>query len=227
MFLWYTLFGLILLFVTQRSVIQNLTYLIQRLGGGRKVIVWSWSILFLPGTILHELSHLIVATFVGLRTGKIQVFPEFLDHLGPPHASSLNVALGSVQVQKPNPIQGFLVGVAPFFTGTASLIWLVSLMSTSLNSGNLYLLALQAYLFFAIGNSFFPSLPDLKQTIPLFIFLFIFAVLYLLFGPHFSYQPSQNFTALVDLLNQALFISVTINFCLILVLQILRRILPR
>ncbi len=194
---------------------QNLANLISHLGGGRKTIIWTWSLIFLPGTIVHELSHFLAATFTGLRTGKIQVFPEFIEEIEDHHNKSDKVSLGFVQVQQPNPIQGFIVGVAPFITGTIMMVWLVSLLHSSIEGGSVQQILLQAYFFFTIANSFFPSWTDLKQALPLIYILTAGGIAFWLLDIQITVGNPSLLVDLLDTLNISLLISVAINIMIL------------
>lgn len=84
--------------------------------GTKKVGLWFYSLIFLPGTILHELSHWIVAELLGVRTGEITILPTFDDA-----TSGSRERLGSVQTASTGPLRSFIIGAAPFFTGLTTL----------------------------------------------------------------------------------------------------------
>lgn len=71
-----------------------------------------WFVL-LPGIILHELSHWTMAKLLGLKTGKLRMWPELTGD---------EIILGSVEVQKSNPLKDSLVGLAPFLGGSLALL---------------------------------------------------------------------------------------------------------
>lgn len=205
------LVSLIYIFISKRRIIHEFSRLIHRIGGGRGAVIWLWSIIFLPGTILHEIAHFLVAAATGTRTGKIEIFPENLEEEWEAEETGKGVTLGYVQTQRLNPIRGFLVGLAPFFFGLAFLIWLASLLQISFNAGNYSLLALGLYLFFTIANSFFPSWADIKQTLPLIVILLIAGIVALFFGFQFQITPGPQVWSLIEALSFALLISVIMN----------------
>jgi hypothetical protein len=78
--------------------------------------VWIYSILTLPGLLIHEMSHFLVAAAMGLRTGEIELLPVLTDSGG--------VEFGSVQVEKVDPIRLALVGMAPTVVGLPLIAWM-------------------------------------------------------------------------------------------------------
>ena len=215
----FVILSLFCLLLTKKRMTSDLSHLVHRLGGSQHSVIIVWSTIFLPGTLIHEISHFLVAALTGARTGKIEIFPEYLeDKLD---EKSTHVALGSVQTQKLNPIQGFLVGIAPFISGMALLIWLASLLQTSFAARDVWLLLLEGYLFFTIANSFFPSWPDIKQALPFVIISLVVALLAWYFGFQIFLNSNSYIWTILNSLWQAIGISVLINLSLIGVLFIL------
>lgn len=210
----YVLLGLFGLFLTHRRMTLSLSRLIHRLGGNQNLLIWFWSLVFLPGTIIHEISHFLVAAATGTGTGKIEIFPEFIDELLEKEDHQ-GVALGSVQVARMNPVQGFLVGLAPFLSGMVLLIWLASLMRVNYSTQNISVLSLQIYLFFVIANSFFPSWTDIKQTLPLFATSAVAVILAWFFGFQFSIGTDSPVWPILDSMSAALLLSLLFNLVII------------
>src|SRR5574340_470880 len=73
--------------------------------------------LLLPGIFLHEASHYVTARLLFVRTGGINV------GIGP--AGRKSVSLGSVTIQRSDPVRTSLIGVAPFVVGIGA-IWLIA-----------------------------------------------------------------------------------------------------
>lgn len=210
----YVLLGLLGLFLTHRRMTLSLSRLIHRLGGNKNLLIWFWSLVFLPGTIIHEVSHFLVAAATGTRTGKIEIFPEFIDDFLEKKERQ-GVALGSVQVARMNPVQGFLVGLAPFLSGMVLLIWLASLMRVNYSIQNISVLSLQIYLFFVIANSFFPSWTDIKQTLPLFALSAVAVLLAWFFGFQLVIGTASPVWPILDSMAGALLLSLLLNLVII------------
>lgn len=215
----FLLLSLVVLYSSGHVLLRQLTHLVHRAGGSRRFLIILWSLIFLPGTIIHELSHFFVAILVGARTGKIEIFPEFLDI----DDQDGGVALGSVQTQKLNILQGVLVGLAPFLVGLGLLVWLGSLILESYYLSNFSILLLQSYLFFTISNSFFPSRSDLVHVIPAAITVTIITALAWLVGVQFSLNISSSVANVAQTIFITTIASATLNFLITLVLYFLRK----
>ena len=211
MFFLRVLLGILLLYLTHRKMTSELSDLLHRLGGNQNWLIWVWSVVFLPGTIIHEISHFLAAAATGTRTGRIEIFPEFIENLLEENNHPRGVSLGSVQVARMNPLQGFIVGLAPFISGTALLIWLSSLIQISYQAQNIYPLLLQAYLFFVIANSFFPSWSDIRQALPLFIITLIAMALAGYFGLQFTLGATSPVWPILTAMTGAIFLSLFFN----------------
>jgi hypothetical protein len=218
----FVVLSLLLLLLTKKKLTLEFGRLVHHLGGSQHTAIIVWSIIFLPGTIIHEISHFLVAALTGARTGKIEIFPEYLASEADGN-SYTHVALGSVQTQKLNPIRGFLVGFAPFISGMALLIWLASLLQTSFISRNIWLLLFEGYLFFTIANSFFPSWQDVRQTLPFIIISLVVGLLAWYFGFQLYLTPSSPVWTVLRSLWQTVGISVLLNISLIGLLIIFHR----
>ena len=142
-----------------------------------------YTIIFLPGTIIHELSHWIVAEILQVRTGTITIFPDLEDqHNG-------QQRLGSVATITTDPFRGFLIGIAPFFIGLLILIVLGRLLSTGISTGFLWWqLVLIIYGIVVMGNSILISASD-RRTWP-FILIFFSLITIILYRMRFS--PSAS-----------------------------------
>lgn len=133
--------------------------------------IYLYSLLVLPGTILHELSHWLMAEILQVRTGTITVLPELT-------GQGREERLGSVATAKSDPFRGFFIGVAPFITGIFLLLVLGQLLLTLWDQGAVWWqLALIIYSVMVLGNSMLISRAD-RATWP-FIFLFLLLLLFL------------------------------------------------
>lgn len=121
------LFEGIAILLGRRWLAHSLVRLIRVLGGSPSIAVWFYSVLTLPGILVHEIAHFFVAALVGLRTGAIELLPTLTPDGG--------VELGSVQVEKKDPIRLALVGLAPLLFGIPILLWLTTLV-TPINTGD-------------------------------------------------------------------------------------------
>lgn len=87
-----------------------------RLIRSRRGAVWIYSVLTLPGLLVHEIAHFLMAALLGLRTGTIELLPVLSDSGG--------IEFGSVQVEKADPIRLSMVGLAPLIAGLPLVAWM-------------------------------------------------------------------------------------------------------
>ncbi len=186
------------------------------------------SLIFLPGTIVHETSHLLAALILNVPTGKITVFPELE-----------KTRLGHLKIAKVDALRRTLIGLSPLFFGLISLIFIFvfyfdiniisqgspifSLLPKSLNS------FLVLYLIFTIANMMFPSLTDLKPAFfPAFILL-LCLIAFSLYRPYFS-LPSSLTSTLINLAQtfiNTFTLTTTINILFLLPILGLKALLER
>lgn len=69
-----------------------------------------FSMLFLPGVLLHELSHFLMAKILFVRTGRFSIFPRALP--------DGRLQLGYVETARSDVVRDSLVGAAPLVIGT-------------------------------------------------------------------------------------------------------------
>lgn len=211
----YLILSLLFVFITHRLMGTEIARFVRRLGGDNKAFINLWSAVFLPGTILHEVSHFLVAAMTGVHTGKVEVLPEFIED-AIDGQEKRGVHLGYVQVAKMNPIQGFLVGFAPFITGSIMLVWLSTIIPQFLYQENYWVLSLLLYLFFTVANSMFPSWQDIKHTL-IFILILIVGVVALFFlGIKFSVTPPQMVIDILLTLTRTFLLSGVLNLLIFL-----------
>ena len=195
---WAPLIALAVTLLPLLWVKQWITRLLQELSlrwlGYPDVALVVYFTLVLPGVVIHELSHWLVASLLGVRVRKLS--------LGPVRKGrSRQVSLGSVQVGKVDPVRASLIGLAPLLGGTAVILLIGTFV---LGMGNVAgamatwgidgLVAglqqvarvpdvwLWLYLIFAISNAMLPSQSDMAAIRPVLIFLGIVAAIVLIVG---------------------------------------------
>lgn len=202
----------VLYFVSRYSINQIFNFL--RLYFKSDKIVFSLvSLFFLPGTIIHELSHFLVAGVLLLKVHEVRVIPEFQGN---------QIRLGRVLYEKKDIFRGILVGIAPFFAGIL-FFWMMANFKL-FPSHNLWLNILLAYFIFSVSSTMFSSkqdLIDLIYIIPILIIvagvIYIFDIkLNLLLDNQFFQKNVLNF---INLVNSYLLFSIAINFGLSLILK--------
>ncbi len=137
------------------------------------------SFIFLPGTIIHELSHMLIASILFVRVGDIEFVPKT-------HGDSLK--LGSVAIEKTDPIRRAIIGFAPVLVGIMLVLGIVYVFTENfafLANIQIYffvlIVLLFVYVLFVIANTMFSSKKDLEGTVELLIVIaIIFVILYFL-----------------------------------------------
>lgn len=162
---------LILLFILSKKLIESLARVIYKFTGNHKIVVHTLAIIFLPGTIIHELAHLLFAGVMLVPVGELSVIPEIEDL--PAGRQEMGVKLGSVQIGHADPLRRMIVGVAPVLLGMI-LIFSIFLL-VKIGEATWWQVILALYLLFQIGNTMFTSKKDIEGSI-----LFIILVLTLL-----------------------------------------------
>lgn len=218
------LFEILLLFLLSKLLTRTISNTLYSITRNRKLVIVFYSILFFPGTLIHEMSHFFMATILLVRTGKIRLFPYNING---------EIHLGSVAIAKTDPIRRLLIGTAPIIVGTSiilvSVLYLASAMTFSLplqfDSETVLSVFFLLYILFVTGNTMFASKRDMEgATEILLAFLLLFLSLYFLgiripaeFVDHFPRQ------AIVDGIKKADFFltfPLTLDLLLYLVLKI-------
>lgn len=158
---------LILLFFLSRQLTQSLMRLIYRLTKSRESTVNVLAFLYLPGTIIHELSHILTAGVLMVHVGNAEFMPEIREG---------SVKLGSAEIGQTDPFRRALIGLAPVILGIALIagaVWYVFIFSQAFSIVKLVILL---YLLFEVSNTMFSSPKDLEgllEVSALIISLFI------------------------------------------------------
>jgi len=165
------------------------------------------SLIFLPGTIIHEFSHFFTAMFLFLPVKEIRIFPQFENN---------QIKLGHVLYVKKDFLRGILVGVAPFF-GALFLFFGLSFFNLFPNK-NLGINVALIYLIFTVSSLMFSSkqdLVDIGYLIPFLLFLLIIDYIFQPFIPSFNLPYFKNIIAGLEFfltnVNYYLFLSILIH----------------
>lgn len=197
-FLWLAI-TLPLLLALQRWIHRHLRGVAYLLTGRMNWAVLIYAIILFPGVLLHELSHLISARLLGVRTGSISLIPQ-----AQPDGT---IRLGYVEYYKGKslgPIRESIIGGAPLITGTAVVLLIglnifdVGNVTSAIQSGSVDRLSsalsrifttpdflVWLYLIFAISNAMMPS-PSDRRAWPAFLLL-LAAVVLILYGLDLSH----------------------------------------
>lgn len=163
------------------------------ISGHDQAAIYLYAVLLFPGVALHEFSHWLMATLLGVRAGRIQLLPE--------RGRDGRVRLGAVQVQKVDAVRGSLIGAAPLLTGSLAVLAIgylafdIGQAGQALLSGDPAAMTRAAmamletpdmwlwlYLVFAVANAMLPSSADRQTWPPVIAFLVLAAVVAYLAG---------------------------------------------
>ncbi len=176
--------SLLILFLLSRMLQREVSSLLFRLFHSEKVVIYSMAFLFLPGTIIHELAHYIMANLLFVRTGEIEFMPKMQGD---------NIKLGSVSIVKPDPFRYFLIGIAPFLSGIALILITLYYGVRHDVFSNTWLVIALGYLVFQIGNSMFSSKKDMEGAFELFVVALIIAIVAYVSGFRPNLQDVEAF----------------------------------
>jgi len=143
------------------------------------------SVIFLPGVIVHELSHLFMAAIMFVPVGRMEFMPK---------KENNKLRLGSVEIAKTDPFRRAIIGFAPVVVGLAIIIGSVYFFSHNtsfLQSENYYIFIavslILMYLLFVISNTMFSSSRDMEGTAEILIILVIIFTLAYALGFRFPF----------------------------------------
>ncbi len=199
-----------------------------------------FSLLFLPGVLLHEFSHFIMAHLVGVRTGRFSLIPKKL--------ASGKLQLGYVETATTDFVRDALIGAAPLVAG-GIFIAIVGISRLGLNTlwtglmhgqAGLFRQALATtvsqsdfwlwfYLIFTVSSTMMPSTSDRRAWLPLIIImgLITFLVLILGVGPWIVSKLGTALTSSIDAVTLIFATTAVIHLLLLLPAWAIRKIISR
>jgi len=201
LFLTLFILEIIFLFFISRVLTKSLSRVFLRITKSQTVTIHLLSFLFLPGVIVHELSHLLVAGVLFVRTGEIEFMPKIIDG---------GVKLGSVTIAKTDPVRRAIIGFAPVFVGLSAILGIIyfavdnsSIVRTIELDNTLKIIIFISifYLLFAISNTMFSSRKDMEGTIELLAVIAIIFTAFYVMGFRTSFSiPNIFIDKIVDLI---------------------------
>lgn len=172
-----------ILFFLSRKLTQSISLLLFRITKNPEHAIRLFHTLFLPGVMIHELAHLLTSEVLFVKTHGLSLTLER-------HGDELT--MGSVQIEKTDPVRRAIIGFAPVFVGFIFIFFTTFLFLSDKSPFSPvinYLIIF--FVVFEVGNTMFSSRKDLDGTVELLIFfVLVFGVLYVL---GFSFQPIIDF----------------------------------
>ncbi|MCZ2122062.1 MAG: hypothetical protein LC108_07355 [Anaerolineales bacterium] len=108
-FLWFSLMILPLVLL-QRLLHREIQAVFLLLTRHPQISIILFSILFLPGVFIHELSHYVMAKFLGVRTRGFSIIPHILP--------DGRLQMGYVETEAADIVRDSLIGLAPLIAGS-------------------------------------------------------------------------------------------------------------
>lgn len=206
----------ILLFFLSRQTTKELFYSLRIFIKNEKMVFSFVSLVYFPGTILHEMAHFFLAMVLMLKVREVKVFPEWEKNY---------IKLGSVVYEKKDFLRGIVVGIAPFFIGLF-FFWTLAYFKIFPHQNFIINLVL-GYLIFTISSTMFSSKQDLKDLI------YILPLLIVILGIIFIFNIKLNFVlenrnlinvlaSIINKINYYLFFSLMINSILVILLRLFK-----
>lgn len=177
--------ALVLLIFLQRWIHAHLHGVSLLLTGRPEWAVIAYAVVLFPGVLLHETSHWLSATLLGVRTGGVSLVPR--------RQPDGTLQLGYVEYYRGrtlDPLRESLIGGAPLIAGTAVILLIgyrvfgVTTLASSVATGDINAIAeamaqfiatpyflVWLYLLFAVGNAMLPSKSD-RHAWPAFLLWF-------------------------------------------------------
>ena len=225
---WLILFWLIvtflLLYPLNRWISTHVQGVAFLLTGNPRVAMWIFWVLFLPGTLLHEISHWITAKLVGVQTGKFSVWPKV--------KKRGQLQMGAVQVDVADPFRHSIIGVAPLVFGSVAVLiigqgWLGLSQIGQVIVGSYVEDVIEAVgnmlavpdvwiwlsLIFAVSNAMLPSSSDREawRTVLIYLGLMLALVIGFDFIPTFSEDVQDLGLTILTYLLSAFVITIAVD----------------
>jgi hypothetical protein len=199
-----------------------------------------FSLLFLPGVLLHETSHFLMAHMLGVKTGRFSLIPKKL--------GNGRLQLGYVETASTDFVRDALIGAAPIIAGGIFVAYIgvsrleFNTLWESLAQGEASSLRMAIksitdqpdfwlwfYLVFTVSSTMMPSSSDRRAWLPLILVIAVFFGLVLLLGvgPWLLSQFGSVIRSAVDAITIVFGISVFIHLLLLPSAWMVRKLLSR
>lgn len=219
----------------KRWITQRLQELSLRWVGDPDVALVLYFVLLLPGVVIHELSHWLMAVLLRVRVRRFSIGPKR-------KGRSRQVSLGSIQVANVDRVRGSLIGLAPLLGGSAVILLIGNqvlgidgVVETVAGQGVAGILGgleqlihvadfwLWLYLIFAVSNAMLPSESDMAALSPVLIFLGIAAAVIVVVGgvPTIPKVAVDGVSAIASYLASAFALTLAVDLVFMIVIGLL------
>lgn len=210
---------LVLLFLLSRRLTSELSYFFYGIFKSRKVAAFLMAAIFLPGTIIHEFSHALMAQLLFVHVGKMELMPRI---------EGESLKLGSVEVGKTDVFRNFFIGIAPFLVGTGLLLGIVyAAIENDIFGFNIWSIGI-LYTLFVIANTMYSSRKDMEGAIQFLIVTLLPAAFFYFLGvriPGVTWEALNSGRAEQFFTMACIFLGVplVLDFAFVLFAKIIRR----
>lgn len=194
------LLQIIAIFVISRLILKELFLLLRKFFQTDFPVFSIISLLFLPGTIIHETAHFITALFLILPVKSMTIFPKWDDN---------EIKLGEVLYIKKDYLRAIIVGIAPVFFGIGILFSLFYFNIYPAN--NIWLNILYSYFIFSISANMFSSKQDLKDLALIIPVVLLLIIIFYVFNIKINMQYTN---VIINKINLYIFFVLIINIIL-------------
>lgn len=232
--IWFVV-TLVLLVNVVRWIHRHMHGIAYMLTGNADMALVLYALPLLPGVLLHELSHALMAFVLRVRTAGLTVLPR-RDARG-------HIALGSVMVEQVDVVRSSLIGAAPLLFGCGAVVLIGQQVFGVSELGSLLLAGegpaigdalgrmfqtpdagLWLYLIFAISNAMLPSESDRETWPPVILFILGVLALVLVTDQGVILQAlAESVNAGVTWLTAAFVITLAIDIPVMLIIALLER----
>jgi hypothetical protein len=238
-FVFWTVLLLGLLLWLVRRVHRGLQELFFLLSGHQEITIYLFQIILLPGVFLHEFSHFLAAKLLGVRVRKVWFTPDLQGN---------SVQMGAVEMDQPDFLRGFLIGLAPLALGIAAIILIGhqifdvsavieaarandsgAMLQTIWDSFRVSDAWIWLYLLFAISNAMLPSEADRIFLAPTLALVVVIAALVGAagLGPELIARLARPAETALGLLLVALGITIFVDAIFVGVILVLKELVSR
>lgn len=204
---------IVAIYVISRLILKELFILLRKFFQSDFVVFSLVSLLFLPGTIIHESAHFITALLLILPVKSMTVFPKWDEN---------EIKLGEVLFIKKDFLRAILVGIAPVFFGIGILFSLFYFHVYPAN--NIGLNILYAYLIFSISANMFSSKQDLKDLSLIIPVILLLIIIFYVFNIKININ---SLNAIMNNINRYIFFVLVIDVFLFAITKLLNYLIKR
>lgn len=206
----------IILFFISRILTRSFSAFLYKFSGSQKFSLNFFHLIFLPGVLIHEFAHMISAEGMFVKTSGLNFDMKKEDN---------SVVMGSVSIEKTDPIRRAIIGFAPVLVGvifiSSAVFYFLSVYSPF---SVLVSYVIVFVIVFEIGNTMYSSSRDLDGTLELLAVISIISLVLYLFGFRvpsevINFLGSYEVQNLFSKANFALLITIIIDVFMIIIFK--------